>query len=103
MKTKHTPGPWKANNDCQIQCENLNSYGNWIVASITRENTPEDHANARLIALSPEMISELQNARIALTFYREWMQKQSPGTDYPFGIKVEKTVNEIILKASDEK
>jgi len=65
MNTPHTPGPWTTNNDCQIQCPALNTYGNFIVASINRENTPEDHANARLIAAAPALLDALE-AFIAL-------------------------------------
>lgn len=61
-KTAHTPGPW-ANYDGQILCENLNQYGNWTVAIIGREMTPEDHANADLIAAAPETASELKEIK----------------------------------------
>lgn len=53
----HTPGPWKVANDGQIQCPDLNQYGNWIVAAIQREMTPEDQANARLIAAAPDLLT----------------------------------------------
>jgi hypothetical protein len=59
-RTQHTAGPWTSNEDGQIQCPNLNAYGNWIVATIGREMTPEDHANARLIAAAPELLDALK-------------------------------------------
>jgi len=31
----------------------------------------------------------LKDARIALTFYRQWMSRKEPGTTYPFGIDAE--------------
>lgn len=59
----HTPGPWTYNDDGQIQCRDINTYGNFIVAGMGRELTPEDHANARLIAAAPTMLETLRTAR----------------------------------------
>jgi hypothetical protein len=60
MTTKHTPGPWKTS--CKaIQCESLNKYGNWILATCEREgNEEEDAANLRLMAAAPDLLDALQ-------------------------------------------
>lgn len=60
--TGHTPGPWTSNEDGQIQSKELNNYGNWIVATIGRPMSEQDHANARLIAAAPELLEACKAA-----------------------------------------
>ena len=61
----------------------------------------EGAANAALIAAAPEMLDELKKCRIAITFFREWMEDAIPGskTKYPFGEDCEKSARAIIAKA----
>ena len=51
----------------------------------------------------PELLEVLKRARIALTFYREWMSEHCPegngSTQYPYGIDVENGARAIIAKA----
>ena len=61
-KVKHTPGPWKAS---EFSCGDRTEYGNEIVApdgewvaqlwNRCEENFKNYEANARLIAVSPEL------------------------------------------------
>ena len=48
----------------------------------------------------PELLEVLKRARIALTFYREWMTDHCPegngSTQYPYGIDVENGARKII-------
>jgi hypothetical protein len=50
----HTPGPWRVV-DGAILSDQINTYGNWIVAGIERDRTDEDEANLRLIAAAPAL------------------------------------------------
>ena len=57
MEAKPTKGPWTVL-DGAILCEHVNTYGNFHIASFGRgdePNTPEDFANARLIAAAPDL------------------------------------------------
>ena len=46
----------------------------------------------RIRNAAPEMLEALEEARTALSFYGFWMNKQKPGTDYPYGKGAEKRV-----------
>ena len=68
MSTEHTPGPWEVQ-DKAILCENVNEYGNFWVAGFGRDdmdNTPEDYANANLIAASPALLEACRDAELRL-------------------------------------
>ena len=57
-KQEHTPGPWFIL-DGAILCDQVNDYGNFHIARFDRgdnPNTPEDLANAKLIAASPDLL-----------------------------------------------
>lgn len=60
MNTKHTPGPWTAKRDSQGQVRIQGNVQGGPVAYIEEMNntggTPQDHANARLIAAAPELL-----------------------------------------------
>lgn len=67
-KTKHTPGPWEVHhreNGCLITA----NYGEIGIARTANDVflTPaEQKANARLIALVPELLAALKDAHAAL-------------------------------------
>ena len=56
---KHTPGPWRVL-DGAILSRKLNDYGNYLVASLDREETAQDKANLALIAAAPELMAALK-------------------------------------------
>lgn len=61
---KHTKGPWEVL-DGAILCENVNQYGNFFIASVSRGDnsmTEEDKANARLIAAAPDLLTACREA-----------------------------------------
>ena len=51
----------------------------------------------------PELLKILEQARIALTFYREWMLANSgyKKTTYPYGVEVEQAVRAVVAKAKE--
>ena len=55
----------------------------------------------------PELLGALKRARIALTFYREWMSAHCPegngSTQYPYGIDAENNARAIITEAEGSK
>lgn len=71
METKHTPGPWKVNEEKDaIWISPPNPKDNVIcdvvgriydIEKATVDFTDEDVANAHLIAAAPEMLEELEN------------------------------------------
>jgi hypothetical protein len=64
MNTKHTPGPWKQYRDSQGNVRIQGNVPGGPVAFIEEMNntggTPQDHANARLIAAAPELLDALK-------------------------------------------
>ncbi len=54
--TSHTPGPWKTNGDPYVSTID----GKRSIAFCDTRNGHEDRANARLIAATPDMLSELK-------------------------------------------
>ena len=112
---KHTPGPWflempnKKRKPSQFDhnqkvlvmaCD----HSTFNVAEVGGPSNIEEletwKANARLIAAAPELLDALTQARIALTFYRNWM-KNHDGTQYPFGIETEEKSLAAITKATE--
>jgi hypothetical protein len=90
MKNTHTPGPWR-----------------WENNTLTGRNDcfvdKDEESDAALIASAPDLLSALEEARIALTFYRNWMTKHTDGrTDYPFGIQTQDKARAAIAKAKGE-
>jgi hypothetical protein len=71
-ETKHTPGPWRIENDGddifvigrpEWKCTRFGIEGDWDVATITEmheDNKPETIANAHLIAAAPELYDALK-------------------------------------------
>ena len=128
MTNKHTPGPWAA----EPYAGNSLGYKNGKAYYIKSDDgTPafqvlksvkfdhragetghfwdpsakaKDRANAALIAAAPELLAALENARIALTFYRAEMDRDNPGKSksYPFGIDCENAARAAIAKAKGE-
>jgi len=71
----HTPGPWNVGDDSPNDYEGPTiDTRDRAVAVITidheNESTPEDRANARLIAAAPELLAALQAAVEYLEAYR---------------------------------
>ena len=58
-ETKHTPGPWVAENSSVIGPDNKIICG-CIRGSIDRKSHEEDCATARLIAAAPDLLEALQ-------------------------------------------
>lgn len=60
MNTKHTAGPWKIDDalDLPLAVIQDNEMGEGIAE--LGERTPENEANARLIAAAPELLEALQ-------------------------------------------
>jgi len=46
--------------------------------------------------MSEDTAKMLKDARIALKFYRLWMEDNKPGTSYPFGVDSEKAIQDHI-------
>lgn len=59
IETKHTPGPWVAENSSVIGPDNKIICG-CIRGSIDRKSHEEDYATARLIAAAPKMLAALE-------------------------------------------
>ena len=85
---KHTPGPWCIQEHDDPLGPTIAGYNRGSVAYICNMGN-ETAANARLMAAALVMLKALAHARIALTFYREWMARKEPGTTYPFGVDAE--------------
>ena len=60
MTTKHTPGPWilTPDTDYRLNVEQLNT--GWQVAQVFACD-PEGEANAKLIAVAPDLLDALRN------------------------------------------
>ena len=65
MKTKHTPGPWKVEEDgfIRVGTKTIGLIGN---AYYHPDDFPERNANARMMAAAPDMLETLLLAEIAL-------------------------------------
>jgi hypothetical protein len=83
----HTPGPWTASHPTAEGVVHINSRAwGWLATVVTMTQaeyhnapllpSPEGEANARLIALAPEMLDMLKDARANL-----WQQYMSAGGD----------------------
>jgi hypothetical protein len=71
-------------------------------------NSDAVEAVRQLLSAAPELLEALENARIALSFYRGWMADHSASeahgsTTYPFGIDCEAKARAAIAKARGEK
>ena len=63
MKTKHTPGPWKHDNQRDtIYCAHESMMNSLICKIATGENRKEEDANASLISAAPELLEACRNA-----------------------------------------
>jgi len=65
MKTQHTPGPWNVGDDSPNEyegptIENIDTVIAVIPIDDVNDSTPEERANAQLIATAPELLSMLQ-------------------------------------------
>ena len=104
----HTQGPWKivrTNSGLFIKAEHEAGYF-VSVHGACRQGVEDAEDNARLIAAAPDLLAACEQARIALTFYREWMAQARPigeevahDFSYPFGIGVENFLRDLIAKA----
>lgn len=66
MASQHTPGPWKVNSLTRIEAADFG-----LVASIRGGlESPETHANARLIAAAPDMLGALKECVIEISQLR---------------------------------
>jgi len=102
MKNTHTPAPWDIfPKDDTLEIGNYGTNAPLVRLSATvPTNDLEGWANARLIASVFDLLSALEDARIALTFYKNWMAKHTEGrTDYPFGIQTEDKARAAIARA----
>lgn len=96
MTHTHTPGPWR-----------IGDAGHTVFGPRTDAPAPAMVAqkvrtmDATLIASAPDLLAALRDARIALTFYRQDMERQAaPGRrDYPFGIDAEESARAAIARA----
>lgn len=96
--SKHTPGPWlwtKSRTGGFAMQGDLNGQS----VEIVFRTEDMRQADAHLISAAPELLEELKEARIALTFYREWMAEHVPLTTYPNGEQVEESCRAAIAKA----
>lgn len=60
----HTPGPWKVIvNRVGIFIENQTQYGIADLSPVSGEDTPEQIANAALIAAAPDLLAENKRLR----------------------------------------
>lgn len=66
MKTKHTPGPWRAHSNLQMKHDGFShvissdhpSVGSWSIAMIgTHDGIEYATANAQLIAAAPDLLN----------------------------------------------
>ncbi len=118
MTTKHTAGPWKVVVNSEYRTE-IRGVGVLSIATLHKDSgrtslqvAPPEYErdyNSRLIASAPELLEALNDCRVALTFYREWMHKHTvqnpedePGTNYPFGDKCELKARQAIAKAEGQ-
>lgn len=62
----YTKGKWEVV-DGAILAENINDYGNWIIASCERDRTEEDEANLRLIAAAPDLLEACKGVLNTIT------------------------------------
>ena len=94
-KAKFTPGPW------EVDGQYIDTPGGLLLDGLQTEHKGERAANMALIAAAPELLAALENARIALTFYRAEMDRDNPGKSksYPFGIDCENAARAAIAKA----
>ena len=60
MKSEHTPGPWKMVRSGRIVKEPTRTSIGGVICTIANHSHPQSRANARLIALAPEMYSALK-------------------------------------------
>lgn len=90
--TKTTPGPWQAN-DKSVVSEKINDYGNFIVFSIERELTPQDEANLRLIAATPDLLKILKEVSAYL-----WGEAQERKLDEP-ETNLHRQIKDVLVKA----
>lgn len=64
MNTQHTPGPWNVGDDSPNEyegptIENIDTVIAVIPIDDINDSTPEERANARLIAAAPELLAAL--------------------------------------------
>jgi hypothetical protein len=96
---KFRPGsfqdPWKAI-DLSKSIMVIDSLG-FAVCEI-HAKTAADIAHSKIIAEVPTLVKALDDARIALSFYRGQMAADVPGKEYPFGKDAENQARVVIDK-----
>jgi hypothetical protein len=101
MDAKHTPGPWEYNEQTKTIRSKKENF--WLATMDSWDGSVNNAANARLIAAAPDLLAALENARIALTFYRIEMARDTPGKDYPFGIDCENAARAAVARAKRDR
>ena len=106
---QHTSGHWAIESPdisgapFRVRKSENHPQGDLTICHVNPYLACESEANAQLIAAAPDLLYALEESRIALTFYRNWMALQTGGrTDYPFGIKTEDKARAAIAKAKGE-
>ena len=89
-----------AMNDWMAPCEPVFDTDPREALDIDMADKHTPAPNAKLMATAPLLLKALAHARIALTFYREWMARKEPGTTYPSGIEAEAAARAAIEEAT---
>jgi hypothetical protein len=99
MSTQHTPGEWLAIHD--LDGDYAIFAGDKLIA-VTDKDTDEDQANAVLIAAAPELLKELEHARVyivGLAGYLETCSIEVIADNLPTTVAYLKDRKEIIATA----
>lgn len=69
--SKHTPGPWTADDNDSYSVWSVYGYNNQRLANVFGDSAEAD-ANARLIAAAPELLEACQT-------FAEWLRREEDG------------------------
>jgi hypothetical protein len=105
----HTPGPWDHDGNGLVYSMYVKDEGGTatFICDVSEDSThaalcgptPQEEANARLIAASPALLSELEANERLLTEYVEWHHKHQGGCSVEWEQRLEAT-REIIAQAT---
>ena len=110
----HTPGPWKVDNDGPdsffIAADVGSPSGPWkMIAEVcntdmasARCTSEEIEANARLIAVSPNLLESLDNTAAALETMLAHYGKAMPNADYAQRNRVLDTAKQLMAQFAKE-
>ena len=98
---------WLEGRSDEIDIDDLALQARVAIEKANSDNAPEHLAEsieyARKFATVDDLLDALKDARIALTFYRNWMKTHNCdpdyNTEYPFGIEAEEAARATIEKA----